>query len=68
MWCVMNMIQLFVFVVSGELLAQVGSNGKLYTGRYSIERKTKLTLLALNTMRPRQNGRHFVDDIVKCIF
>ena len=22
----------------------------------------------LNTLRPRQNGRHFADDIVKCIF
>ena len=24
--------------------------------------------LYLNTMRPRQNGRHFADDIFKCIF
>ena len=22
----------------------------------------------LNTLRPRQNGRHFEDDIFKCIF
>ena len=22
----------------------------------------------LNTLRPRQNGRHFADDILKCIF
>ena len=22
----------------------------------------------LNTLRPRQNGRHFADDIFKCIF
>ena len=26
------------------------------------------TLLALNTLRPRQNGRHFADDMFKCIF
>ena len=25
-------------------------------------------LLSLNTLRPRQNGRHFADDIFKCIF
>ena len=23
---------------------------------------------AFNTLRPRQNGRHFADDILKCIF
>ena len=22
----------------------------------------------INTLRPRQNGRHFADDILKCIF
>ena len=22
----------------------------------------------VNTLRPRQNGRHFADDILKCIF
>ena len=25
-------------------------------------------VLMLNTLRPRQNGRHFADDIFKCIF
>ena len=24
-------------------------------------------LTAFNTLRPRQNGRHFADDILKCI-
>ena len=24
--------------------------------------------LYINTLRPRQNGRHFADDIFKCIF
>ena len=27
-----------------------------------------LLLLQINTMRPTQNGRHFPDDIFKCIF
>ena len=25
------------------------------------------TLQSYNTLRPRQNGRHFADDIIKCI-
>ena len=25
-------------------------------------------LEGVNTLRPRQNGRHFPDDIVKCVF
>ena len=24
--------------------------------------------LLVNTLRPRQNGRHFADDVLKCIF
>ena len=27
-----------------------------------------LEALALYTLRPRQNGRHFADDTLKCIF
>ena len=27
-----------------------------------------ITRQSLNTLRPRQNGRHFADDIFKCIF
>ena len=26
------------------------------------------TIFVINTLRPRQNGRHFADDIFKCIF
>ena len=33
--------------------------------RYVME--TLAALLALNTLRPRQNGRHCADDIFKCI-
>ena len=39
---------------SGSTLAQV----KAFYGIY----------LTLNTLRPRQNGRHFADDTFKCIF
>ena len=28
----------------------------------------RISLSHLNTLRPRQNGRHFADDIFKCIF
>ena len=28
----------------------------------------KVTLTLFSALRPRQNGRHFADDILKCIF
>ena len=62
------MFPLFGFIVSGELFTQIASNGKLYTRRYSTQPKTKPVLLILNTSRPRQNSRHFTDDIFKLIF
>ena len=34
--------------------------------RFFIERTSKTDIF--NTFRPRQNGRHFPDDIFKCIF
>ena len=27
-----------------------------------------IVLRAINTLRPRQNGHHFADDIFKCVF
>ena len=30
-------------------------------------RKEPVTVMLVNTLRPRQNGRHFADDIFKCI-
>ena len=30
--------------------------------------RDKKGLASINTLRPRQNGRHFTDDIFKCIF
>ena len=31
-------------------------------------KETPTFVCFINTMRPRQNGRHFPDDIFKCIF
>ena len=37
---------------------------------FSCERRGPVTLtcFGINTSRPRQNGRHFAEDIFKCIF
>ena len=34
----------------------------------STKHQLKVVVCRLNTSRPRQNGRHFADDIFKCIF
>ena len=39
-----------------------------YLGMYEIPCVTKLATIAINTLRPRQNGRRFPDDIFKYIF
>ena len=36
--------------------------------RKNIEGKTAFYLFHINTLRPKQNGRHFADDIFKRIF
>ena len=47
------------------LLVGILCNGE----RGAIERTNKTQSLKMfNTLRPRQNGRHFPDDIFKCIF
>ena len=38
----------------------------VYVTTYDME--TLSTLLSLNTLGPRQNGRHFTDDVFKWIF
>ena len=35
---------------------------------FSPPPNSRQTITRINTMRPRQNGRHFADDIFKCIF
>ena len=43
---------------------------KLQCGSISLFLKVRCTITQplFNTLRPRQNGRHFPDDIFKCIF
>ena len=36
--------------------------------RYFTEEIYHYVYISFNTLRPRQNGRHFADDIFKCIF
>ena len=38
------------------------------TNRATLNKEPLLSVVSLNTLRPRQNGRHFPDDIFKCIF
>ena len=49
-----------------------GSHAKLHynqpTAELSAEAYFKSRGPFINTLRPRQNGRHFPDDIFKCIF
>ena len=39
-----------------------------YISRYTRYRSSCICHASFNTLRPRQNGRHFVDDFFKCIF
>ena len=41
---------------------------KLTAGKSETCKWTYHFLLCINTLRPRQDGRHFPDDIFKCIF
>ena len=40
----------------------------LFSVQYLIHPKTVRLLTPFNTLRPRQDGRHFPDDIFKCMF
>ena len=33
-----------------------------------VKHKTGVVSLSINSLRPRQNGRHFTDDIFNCVF
>ena len=39
-----------------------------YHLEWCVRRHLHIMTQPLNTLRPRQNGRHFADDIFKCIF
>ena len=59
---------------SGPFLHQFPSRYPRQQGHKSGERQlpidglVTLYIHTVNTLRPRQNGRHFADDIFKCIF
>ena len=55
--------QIEQLLTSDTLQSLQKSNGTLWTGSWYMGQ----TLL-VNTLRPRQNGRHFADGILKCIF
>ena len=42
------------------------SNAQIYIYIYIYS--VHVSVMCVNTLRPRQNGRHFADDIFKCIF
>ena len=59
--------------LTGEFPAQMTSNAENVSiwRRHHAESHTRTRMnrcLHLNTLRPRQNGRHFEDNISKCIF
>ena len=41
---------------------------RIYTGHCHMKSPFNCKLMLVNTLRPRQNGRHFADNIFKCIF
>ena len=54
---------------SGFTIWSCGVNTPYKAGSNNIRNMNYLTLkYSINTLRPRQNGRHFADDIFKCIF
>ena len=53
------------------LLAQICICSRLFhshTVSNVLLQWARIKLSSINTLRPRQNGRHFADDIFKCIF
>ena len=43
-------------------------NGQTWPGFPKCKRLVRCNSHSINTLRPRKNGRHFADDILKCIF
>ena len=48
--------------------AMIGNIGKEWSAQCDLGFSTLTSLNTFNTLRPRQNGRHFADDIFKWIF
>ena len=73
------LIQICIAAFSGEtkskFMTKLGAFHKMYAATYPYFHVYRwliyqwfVYMLPLNTLRPRQNGRHFPDDIFKCIF
>ena len=54
------------FVDHADLL--LDNNQKVWFTVFTSNRLVKMGQSPVNTLRPKQNGRHFADDILKCIF
>ena len=59
-----------VFLITGPLWGESTSHHQnpTATNRFSSQRASNVKLWCFNTLRPRQNGRHFADNIFKRIF
>ena len=44
------------------------SSSMLLIWHVGLLQTTYVNIMVVNTLRPRQNGRHFADGIFKCIF
>ena len=69
--CVFGFPQLFVaspyiirFILNYKNTSDVDNEYEVYIQCLKLSQK----VVGLNTLRPRQNGLHFADDIFKCIF
>ena len=59
----LHMVQMNYPELTGAILLFCCLSGKLWYLQHSCVGDT-----IVNTLRPRQDGRHFADDIFKCIF
>ena len=62
-WCI-----LCSEITLSKLLHLPGTNGSTYCANAWIQFILKAYICPFNTLRPRQNGRHFADDTFKRIF
>ena len=56
------------FMLSLSIVINITHRYKMDTNIYKMHSNTQIGKISVNTLRPGQNGRHFADDIFKCIF
>ena len=66
--CTFGLEHIKGFVPKGPYLPCVSLAGRAFLAGYHRYTCTCISKLLLNTLRPRQDGRHFVYNIFKCIF